>query len=245
VTLTLFYIPRLVKTETVMLTLMWAVTLNAFIGAINARGPARVTLSFLLAILCLCASVFHTSKHVVASRSLTSAIEVSATTTPPGEVLTPPSVDTAGLAGSQQAAAVGAARNEIRQLVETSRRLAERLSAVNLNDVSQLSDAEYDALQSKAFGFRTEAGRLRERLTSLLSTLPAPLKSTGETVNDAVSQLTVAVQNYERFFKAENDGEETQRQQAFQRMAGSALAALRQVQKNLEASSDPATAAAP
>jgi hypothetical protein len=49
------------KTDLLLLTLLYAVAFTAFIGAINSRGPARVALSYFLAILTLCAAVFHTS----------------------------------------------------------------------------------------------------------------------------------------------------------------------------------------
>lgn len=53
-------------TESLLLTVLFCLTLTAFIGAVNARGLVRVALSYFFAILCLCAAVFHTTRHFAA-----------------------------------------------------------------------------------------------------------------------------------------------------------------------------------
>jgi hypothetical protein len=51
------------KTDLLLLTLLYAVSLAAFIGAINARGRTHKFVSVLLAILCLCGAVFNTTRY--------------------------------------------------------------------------------------------------------------------------------------------------------------------------------------
>jgi plasmid maintenance system antidote protein VapI len=224
-----------------MLTLLWAVTLTAFSTAVNARGPARITLSYFFAILCLCASIFHTIQGVLTEKAEESAVlEAPVTLAGPDQPvepvtpMQPSAADTAGLAASQQAAAMGVTRNELRQIVEQGRRLAERLSAVDLSAIPDLSDTEYDAMQNKSFGYRSEVGKLKERLNTL-GPAPEPLKAAQNRVQTAVTQLGQSAQAYDRFFKAENDDEESERMQTFQSLTRAALSALKQVENELSA----------
>lgn len=232
----------MVKSELLLLTLLWAVTLTALATAVNARGPARIAISYFLAILCLSAAVFHTIQGVVVAEAQEAAvIEAPVTLASPDQAVQPvtpmqPTLDdTLGLAASKQAAAVGAARVELQQVVEAGRRLAERLSAVDLSKVPDLSDTEYDAMQNKTFGYRSEVGKLRERLATSGPTTPEPMKATHGRLQSAIGQLSQSVQAYDRFFKAETDDEENERQQTFQRMTQTALAALKQAEAELSA----------
>jgi hypothetical protein len=92
------------KNDLLLLTLLYAVACTAFIGAINARGPARVVLSYFLAILTLCAAVFHTSQ-LVAGGDLGKA-EVVVAPPPTPEPVKPPEPpagpDTSDLNGRQE-----------------------------------------------------------------------------------------------------------------------------------------------
>jgi plasmid maintenance system antidote protein VapI len=224
-----------VKTELLLLILLWAVTLNGFSVAVNARGPVRVTLSYLFAIFCLCGAVFTTIQEVVSEKAAAaSIIEAPAIPEPPPpEIVKPAEVDTVGLRASQLAAALGAARNEITQVIEQARRLGDRLAAVNLGRVPDLSDEEYDAMQNKAFGFRNEIGKVKDKVATVGANLPEPLKPVEAKLQEAVQALSQAVQAYDRFFKAENDEEESVRQQAFRRSTQEALSALKQAESGL------------
>lgn len=231
------YIPRrviTVKTEILLITLLWAVTFTGFSVAVNARGPARVTVSYILAILSLCGSVFHSIQYIVSVEVANAAIvEVPVVPEPEPEIIKPAEIDTVGLKASQLAAAMGVARKELTQVIEQSSRLADRLAAVNLNRVPDLSDEEYDAMQNKAFGFRNEIGKIKDKLTSVVPTVPAPYKPVVAKIQAAINELSQASQAYDRFFKAENDQEESQRQELFRRSTQDAVAALKQAESGL------------
>jgi len=70
------------KNDLLLLTLLYAVAFTAFIGAINSRGPARVALSYFLAILTLCAAVFHTSQYLAGGSLMTHSDEAVVVTPP-------------------------------------------------------------------------------------------------------------------------------------------------------------------
>lgn len=227
------------KIELLQISLLWAITLVGFSVAINARAPVRVTLSYFCAILCLCGSVFHTIQYgMQESAANASVIEAPATLPEPApmnDVVIPAAVDTLGLAASKHAAALGEASNELKQTLELAKRLADRLAGVDLTRVSDLSDAEYDAMQNKAFGFRSDVGKVKERLAEASLKMPPELKTATTKIQNAVGELAQAVQAYDRFFKAENDQEEADKQQNFQRLTQSALSALKQAEIEIAA----------
>ncbi len=167
-----------------------------------------------------------------------SVIEAPATLPEPApmnDVVIPAAVDTLGLAASKHAAALGEASNELKQTLELAKRLADRLAGVDLTRVSDLSDAEYDAMQNKAFGFRSDVGKVKERLAEASLKMPPELKTATTKIQNAVGELAQAVQAYDRFFKAENDQEEADKQQNFQRLTQSALSALKQAEIEIAA----------
>jgi hypothetical protein len=224
-----------VKSELLLLTLLWAITLTGFSAAVNARGPARISISYFIAILCLCGAVFHTSQYLAESNSTQAAVidpTVPVVENVP-QVVLPSAEDTAGLAASKQALITAAARTEMKGALDLAKRLAERLIAVDLGRVSDLSDAEYDAMQNKSFSFKSDVGKVKERLSGLSVTLPGGLQEPAAKIQGAVGQLSQAVQDYDRFFKAENDDEEAKRKQAYQQLTQSALSALKQAEAEL------------
>ncbi len=222
-----------VKTELLLLSLLWAVTLNGFATAVNARGPARVTLSYVFAIFCLSASVFHSIQFALAVEKENAAVIEAPAPIPEPAVTLPTEADTAGLHASKVAAALGASRNELTQIIDQSRRLATRLSAIDLGRVPDLSDAEYDALQGKSFGFRNEIGKLKERLTAFTPNIPEAHKPVYTHLQSAISNLGEAAQSYDRYFKAENYQEETVRKQTFQGSTREALSELKRAEAGL------------
>jgi hypothetical protein len=219
------------KTDLMILTLLYAVAFTAFIGAINARGPARVALSYFLAILTLCAAVFHTSQFLAAGELQDDAVVVA----PPPLVVAPPVAveppppDTAALAASRIEAAIGEGKNEMKGVLEVVRRVARNLSSLNLGAVADISDEEYESLQNRAVGYLAEARRAKERLNGAASKIPPQLKEPQDLLAKGVESLVSAAYNAERFFKSENDTEEKQHAAAFRRGSQEANTAFRKV----------------
>lgn len=215
------------KTDLMLLTLMYGVALAAFIGAINARGPARVALSYFLAILCLCAAVFHTSQYL-AVKDLDADSAVVIPPPPPTAAVPegPTLADSLALEASRNEAALAEGRNELNAVLESVRRVSRNLSSLNLGAVADISDEEYETLQNRALGYLSEARRAKENLASLSGKLPPQLKEAGDILGKGVESLVGAAYNAERFFKSENDSEEKQHVAAFRRGTQDAGAAF-------------------
>ena len=224
------------KTDLMLLTLLYAVALTAFIGAINARGPARVALSYFLAILTLCAAVFHTSQYVAGSE-LGHGDDAVVVAPPPQAIKAPepvappppPPPDTAALGASKTAAAVAEGKLEIKGALESARRAARNMGSLSLSAVADISDEEYEALQNKAVGYLAEARRAKDKFAAVAVKLPPELKEPQDQLAKGLESLVTAAYNAERFFKSENDTEEKQHSAAFRSGLQSANAAFKKV----------------
>lgn len=219
------------KTDLMLLTLLYAVAFAAFIGAINSRGPARVALSYFLAILTLCAAVFHTSQYLAGGGLPKDDAVVVA---PPPVVVAPPPVeppppDTAALNASRNEVLVAEGKNELKGVLEAGRRVARNLSSLNLGAVADISDEEYESLQNRAVGYLSEARRVKERMTAAAPKVPPQLKEQQDLLAKGVESLITAAYNAERFFKSENDTEEKQHAAVFRRGSQEANAAFKKL----------------
>lgn len=204
------------KTDLMLLTLLYVVAFSAFIGAINARGPARVALSYFLAILCLCAAVFHTSQYLaVGNLEVESAVVVPPPAVPEPEA--PPAPDTATLNAARNEVEIAAGKNELKGVLESARRVVRNLASLNLGAVADISDEEYEALQNRAVGYLSEARRAKEKMAGVSAKLPPQLKEAQDELSKGLESLVAAAHNAERFFKSENDTEEKQHSGAFRR----------------------------
>ena len=214
------------KNDLLLLTLLYAVAFTAFIGAINSRGPARVALSYFLAILTLCAAVFHTSQYLAGGSLMTHSDEAVVVTPPLVPVpapapapapATPPPADTASIAASKNEVANGEVKNELKGVLDIARRISRNLSALNLGTVADVSDEEYEALQNKTVGFLSEARRAKEKLNPIAAKAPESLKLATDDLAKGLDALVTAAYNAERFFKSENDSEEKAHLGAFRK----------------------------
>jgi hypothetical protein len=225
---------RLMKTDLLLLTLMYVVAFAAFIGAINARGPARVALSYFLAILCLCAAVFHTSQYLAAPSLALQAEQEAVVMTPPvpklpdpPQAVAVPAPDTQGLAASKQDANLGEAKNDLKGVLESGLRVSRNLSSLNLGSAADISDEEYEGLQNRAIGYLSEARRVKEKLGGLSGKIPPGLNDAQDALSKGAENLAAAAANAERFFKSENDQEEKERLAAFRRGSQAASSSFR------------------
>ncbi|MDQ3001173.1 MAG: hypothetical protein M3Y08_07925 [Fibrobacterota bacterium] len=219
------------KTDLMLLTLLYAVAFAAFVGAINARGPARVALSYFLAILTLCAAVFHTTQFL-AGGGFTQMDDAVVVAPPvplvPLEPVAPAPPDTA-LNASQNEAAIAEGKNELKGVLESARAVARNLSGLSLSAVADISDEEYESLQNRAVGFLAAARRTKDKLTAASAKVPPQLKDAQNQLAQGIESLVTAAYNAERFFKSENDTEEKKHASAFQRGTQEANAAFRKV----------------
>jgi hypothetical protein len=221
------------KTDLMLLTLLYAVAFSAFVGAINSRGPARVALSYFLAILTLCAAVFHTSQFLAGGgfSQTDDAVVVAPPPVPmvPPEPVAPPPPDTAALNASQNEAAIAEGKNELKGVLEAARGVARNLSGLSLGAVADISDEEYESLQNRAVGFLAAARRTKERLNAASAKVPPQLKDAQTLLAQGIESLVAAAYNAERFFKSENDTEEKKHAAAFRRGTQEANATFKKV----------------
>lgn len=223
------------KNDLMLLTLLYAIACTAFIGAINARGPARVALSYFLAILTLCAAVFHTSQ-VLAGADLLPGEEDGVVVAPPMPAApepVAPAPDTAALNASRNEAAIAEGKNELRGVLDPARRVARGLSTLTLGAVADISDEEYEALQNRAVGYLAEARRAKDKLAAAEGKIPPQLKDTQGRLSNGLESLVASAYNAERFFKSENDAEEKQHVAAFRRGLQEANASFKKVGTDL------------
>jgi len=231
------------KNDLFLLTLLYAVACSAFIGAINARGPVRVALSYFLAILTLCAAIFNTSQYI-ASGSLSVHGDDNAVVLPPppsfpapgantaAPAPTPPPApataatvmaapvnaapsDTAGLGSSKNDVATAEAKNALKTVLESARRVSGSLAALNLGNVADISDEEYESMQNKTVSYLAEARRTKEKLAPLATKPPEGVKAAADNLSKGIEALVTAAYNAERFFKSENETEEKSHLAAF------------------------------
>lgn len=219
--------------ELLLLTVLYAVSFGAFVGAINAHGPARTALSYFLAILCLCAAVFHTSQYMAVGPSarlpsLEPTVLVPLAPAPEPVVVTPPppAPDTQNLAASKNAVALAESKAELRAVQESGERVLRSLASLNLGAVADVSDEEYEALQNRAVGYLSEARKAKDRFSAVAAKAPPGLSDTQETLSKAMESLVAAAYNAERFFKSENDTEERERLANYRRGTQAASAGL-------------------
>ena len=221
------------KNDLMVLTLLYAVAFTAFIGAINARGPARVALSYFLAILTLCAAVFHTSQFLAGEGfGHDDAVVVAPPPAPVAPVpvpVEPPPPDTAALNASKNAVLIAEGKNELKGVLDVGRRVARNLSSLNLGVVADISDEEYESLQNRAVGYLAEARRTKEKLVVASAKVPPQLKDQQELLGKGLESLVTAAYNAERFFKSENDTEEKQHAGVFRRGVQEANATFKKV----------------
>ncbi len=228
------------KNDLLLLTLLYAVSCCAFIGAINSRGPARVALSYFFAILTLCAAVFHTSQLLAGGDlfKTDTAVVVAPPPEPvkPVEPPAPPPPDTAALNASKNEAAIAEGKIELKGVLEGARRVARSLASLNLGAVADISDEEYEGLQNRSVGYLSEARKAKDKLTAAAAKLPPQLKDAQDQVAKGIEALVTAAYNAERFFKSENDTEEKQHAAAFRRGTQDANAAFRKAGEMVGAS---------
>jgi hypothetical protein len=207
------------KTDLMLLTLLYAIACSAFIGAINSRGPARVALSYFLAILTLCAAVFHTSQLLAGGDLMKGDVVVAPPPEPvkPPEPPPPPPPDTAALNASKNEVAIAEGKNELKSVLEAARRISRSLASLNLGAVADISDEEYEGLQNRAVGYLSEARKAKEKLAAASAKVPPQLKDAQDQLGRGIEALNLAAYNAERFFKSENDTEEKQHAAAFRR----------------------------
>ncbi len=219
--------------EILLITLLYAVTLVGFIAAINSRGPARIGLSYFFAILCLCASVFHTARLLTSSEGLFGASSEAERGTRAGSaapaerqtravtqeaVIMPADTDVATPPPAQanaQQSGLAEARNRLRSLVESSSRLQGNLSRLVLQNLIDLPEEEFQYMRSVAASSVAEASKLQARFNSLKGEIPTELAEAGKQVERGLEALNGACHNLDRFFRAENEAEERLRRESF------------------------------
>jgi hypothetical protein len=232
----------LVKIEILGIALLFCVAINAFVTAINARGPIRVVLSYFLAFLCFGTALFFTTQYDVNSVTVSKLPEKnletnptkletilpaqSASTAPEGVVIAPPAPDTQAIAASHNDAAVGEAKQKLKTVLEVAQRLERTLSAATMDGVENLSDEEYEQIQTKAAASLAETRKVRDRAIAA-SKGPEGVKEIESNLVKASESLVLAATQYERFFKSENKVEEEEHQSAFHKASQSAAVYLK------------------
>jgi lipopolysaccharide export LptBFGC system permease protein LptF len=187
----------------VLLTVM--VSCVAFVGAANAKGTARLLVSYLLAFVCLAITAFYLSQYI-ASASQKRAKEIA------GE---------AGKIIEEKLEEIELKEEEIEE-DEDQIAIDDYKSKANgvldkINDINQKlshfraeaeTDADYEAKSGQASFYLGEANRYKEEVRSLIA--PEAMRTVHESLMKAAEMQHSACARLKRYYNAEDASEETQ-----------------------------------
>ncbi len=219
--------------EPLLLTLLFAVAATAAIGAINARDTVRMVVNALLAMFCLAAAVYHTSRFLTLKEVPPPPPPPIVVPEPPKPPPPPPPPDTVGHGAAKHEALMAQGRTLLRGVFSKAEKLQSNLAAFDLSRVSDVSDEEYSNMQGRAQSYSAEARKLKETLEETVNQLPPGLENASEAISTAIEALAASASNLERFFKSENDSEEQGRSANFRRGVQAAESALRKAEIRL------------
>jgi hypothetical protein len=226
--------------DLINLTILWALGLVAVTVALNAKGAARITISFFIAVIILGMGGFFTTLKLTALKD-----DFAMQSTPPQKTEQPvaipeaPQPDPESLAVAQLLAekaqeeeAIAEYKKVMRPLLGQGKSLASAIYNFRMGDLRSLSDTEYESLQNKAMNLRTRSTSLSRRVKN--SQTPASMVPLQQSINSAAEKLRLAGYSLHRFFNAENTEEEASMRAQFRNQSQSALAGFNAAENSLQ-----------
>jgi hypothetical protein len=197
--------------EVYILCVFAGITLLAYLSAINARGPMRLTFSYLIATLMLAGTVWAAVQYVNTGRNRIKVEEIRRL-----EI------------EKQQAEEI--VRSQEQELIENKNRMSyvTRLSDI-INEGSALSAAminvdmrdysvELDELMSRASEVKRNSDALKDRFRKIENEQPF-FASGKASLRESIDQLTGAAAYYTTYFRSEDGAQEEMRERMMRQKA--------------------------
>jgi hypothetical protein len=214
--------------EIYLVILMFSITLAALISAINARGTAKIVLSYIFASLVLLASVyvlltFMTDKELAAKEAEKLKYEEQLKL----------AEEEARLANEQNASVEGEKKYkaDLMSIVNSGSDIARAVLSVNVED----EDVDFDVLVGRSASLKGQAYRLKKDFEDTKA--PKDVKGFDDARRDiekAIKNLTVAGNYFNLYFKAEDEEEEDERYDIYRANANAARSNFSRASNKLE-----------
>lgn len=215
-------------TEIYIIIVLFAVSLTAFVGAINARGTARMVLSYILAAFTLLASVFCLLTYM--SEKQLAAKEAEKVKYEEQLRL---AEEEAKLAAEQQAAVETEKgyKAALTSAISKGSNIARAILSIDVDD----EDADFDALMGRSGSLRRQASSLRKETGELKPPEGVTKFDDGRKLIDkALKNLAVAANYFNLYFKAEDEDEEDERYDIYRANAAAARSNFRKAADKLK-----------
>jgi hypothetical protein len=214
--------------EIYLVILMFSITLAAFISAINARGTAKIVLSYIFASLVLLASVyvllkFMTDKELAAKEAEKLKYEEQLRL----------AEEEARLANEQNASVEDEKKYKAKLMgiINSGSEIARAILSVNVED----EDVDYDVLVGRSAALKGRAYGLKKDFEAIKA--PEGVKGFDDARRDiekAIKNLTVGGNYFNLYFKAEDEDEEDERYDIYRANANAARSNFSRASNKLE-----------
>ena len=215
--------------EILLLLCLGGLTLIAYMIAINAHGPIRLSFSYLIATLMLAATVFAVVQHVNTRISSLQQAQVAKLTAEKEQAQQEVVAKTETLQVNQQKLE---AASRISAYIAEGLSLAGTISGVDLRDMN----LDFDALLARANDASVKTARYKQRMAEIDTLLPAFPECAAQ-VKQAADQLAAAGSYFRLYYHAEDSDQEAERGRQMQANLRSAATLFRDATAKLAAAS--------
>lgn len=213
------------------LALLWCIGLVGVIVAINSRGPVRLGFSWFLAVLILITAFFVSTLKFSAFKDQWSSTPATPAVVPVQEPAPAP-VQEVVKVEPENTENIQAWLTEARQIVLDGQTSAYAISTFDVEQLAQLTDVQYERMESRARSLRNQTSNLN-RQTKKLSPTPK-VAAMHDSLVKASDNLRLAGYGVHAYFGAEDANQEAAFQNQFLRHSRLAISTLKNIQESLE-----------
>jgi hypothetical protein len=203
-------------TEIYLVILLFSLTLTAFISAINARGTAKIVLSYILASLVLLASVFSLLRFMSDKQLAVKEAEKLKY-----EEQLRFAEEDAKLAEDQNASvdAEKKFKAELASVISKGSSIARAIAGIEVDD----EDSDYDRLMGRSSSLKRQAFELKKEFEEIEPPEGiSAFEDAKKEIEGAMRNLTVGANYFNLYFKAEDEDEEDERYDIYRANAAAA-----------------------
>jgi hypothetical protein len=222
------------------LAVLWSLGLIAVIISVNAKGTARISLSwfFTAAVVTLCISA-----SILKVSALKNRLLDGASAEPPAEMSAPvnpvpaqPSNTKTQTPGPSSASVSSTDQTkdyleQASRIVGTALGCAGAINSFDIDALANIADSQYEREQSRALSLRNQSSSISRQVKSLQ--VPQNLAWLQADLDKATENLRLAGWAVHAYFAAENNDDEKAMQDQFTRYSRTAQTDLRLIQQEL------------